>query len=278
MRARPTLCWICGLLALLLAATASAVEDLVASNIGVYDGPMLDPGHARLTTVLARVVKPDGVDYAALRREPRELDLYLEQLALATVPEAREARMALFINAYNAWTLALVARNLPEDRAAWPRWSIKQLGSFTKNPWKRWRFEFGDATYTLDQVEHEILRPMGDPRIHMAINCASRSCPPLRTEAYVAARLDAQLEAAARDFCASPYHVRVQEDTRSRDQPSLLVNPILDWFADDFTAGGGVRAFLAARAEGEAKRWLVDPGITISFFDYDWTLNLAKDG
>ena len=143
--------------------------------------------------------------------------------------------VALFINAYNACTLALVVDRLPADASTWATWSIKDAGSTFTSVWRSYRFEVAGKRYTLDEMEHAVLRPLGDPRIHMAINCASRSCPPLIAEPFRLATLDAQLEAAARAFAASPHHLRLDEGV-------LRINPILDWFGADFAAGGGVRA------------------------------------
>jgi hypothetical protein len=265
-------CWICGLLALLLAlATASQArgsDDLVTSGIAVYDGPALDATHARLAEVLARVVKADGVDYAELRRDHRALDLYLEQLALAAEPTDPGEAKALLIDAYNAWTLALVSRSLPEDQAKWPGWSIKDLGSLVSSPWKKYRFELAGKQVTLDATENR-LRMLGDPRIHVAINCASRSCPALAAEPYRAAMLDAQLDAAAQAFATSPYQVRIEDGGGV-----VRTNPILDWFAKDFAPVGGPLAFLAKHV-GEGKRGQQIARAKLTFFDYDWCLNLA---
>ena len=184
------------------------------------------------------------------------------------MPAATSAQMALFINAYNACTLALVVDRLPADASTWATWSIKDAGSTFTSVWRSYRFEVAGKRYTLDEMEHAVLRPLGDPRIHMAINCASRSCPPLIAEPFRLATLDAQLEAAARAFAASPHHLRLDEGV-------LRINPILDWFGADFAAGGGVRAFLRARVPpGPVADYLSGTG-PLQSFDYDWTLNLA---
>ena len=258
------------LIALLVVTMACAQDDLITSGVGVYDGPSLDAGHARLAETLARVVRSDGVDYAELRRDHHALDLYLEQLALATPPKDPAASKALLIDAYNAWTLALVSRSLPEDRATWPSWSIKDLGSLTTSVWKKYRFELGQERLTLDETENR-LRALGDPRIHVAINCASRSCPSLAAEPYVAAKLDAQLDMAARAFANSSYQVRVEDHGKV-----VRTNPILDWFRKDFAPVGGVSIFLSKYAGLEhALSETLANGAQLKFFDYDWRLNLA---
>jgi hypothetical protein len=262
-------CWVCALLGLMLAAATRGADDLVEPNVGVYDGPSLDAGHSRLATVLARVVKPDGIDYAALKQDHRELDLYLEQLALAKPPSDPAESKALLINAYNAWTLALVSRSLPDDQAKWPAWSIKDLGSLVTSPWKKYRFELGAERPTLDEIENR-LRALGDPRIHCVINCASRSCPTLSATPYVGAKLDAQLDGAAGAFASSDYQVRVEDGGAV-----VRTNPILDWFGKDFAPVGGPAAFLLAHTDSGQAQSALRAHAKLKFFDYDWRLNLA---
>jgi len=231
------------------------------------DAPPLDADHTLFAGVLARVAKADGVDYAALRADRADLDRYRVQLARATEPTERAEKLAFYINAYNALTLALVIDQLPADQTKWSSWSIKHAGTMFTNVWKRFTFEVAGSWHHLDAIEHEIIRPLGEPRIHFAVNCASVSCPPLIAEPFRAATLEAQLEAVATRFAQSPYHVRL-------DGERLQVNPILDWFASDFTADGGVAAFLRPRVT-PAVRAHVDAGGKIGFFAYDWKLNLS---
>ena len=258
----------CGAAVLYFAACCHATEHVPAPNV---DAGSRDADHAALARVLAAVVAPDGVRYAALVADHADLDRYRGLLAKATIPPAGNARKALFINAYNAWTLALVARHLPADQRLWPKWSIKDAGTAFEDVWKRYTFDLGGRRYTLDQVEHEILRPMGDPRIHFAINCGSRSCPKLAAKPYRAATLDADLDAATIAFVRDPGQMRMADGR-------LDINPILDWFAADFKKVGGVRAFLLAHAAaGPVKSYLAGAG-KLSFFDYDWHLNQARGG
>lgn len=254
------------LLPLLLAAGLAAVQAVPTPGLSV---PPLDPEHRELAAALAIAVKPDGVDYAALRADRAALDRYRAQIARAPEPAGRAERLALFINAYNACTLALVLDRLPADPAAWARWSITEAGVPPASAWQAWSYEVAGARHTLDAMEHAVLRPLGDPRIHMAVNCASRSCPPLAAEPYRAATIEAQLEAAARAFAASPAHLRLADG-------ALQANPILLWFAGDFTAGGGVAAFLAARVPPGPVADHLAAGRPLAFLAYDWSLNLAE--
>jgi hypothetical protein len=253
------------IIVLVCASFACAVEAVATPSV---TAPPLDAAQSQFAEVLHMAVRPDGVDYAAIRATPAALDRYRVQLAVAKPPTDRSERLALFINAYNAQTLALVVSKLPADRAAWTTWSITDAGSSFSSVWKTYSFVIAGRRYTLDELEHSVLRPMGEPRIHVAINCASRSCPPLAGEPYRAATIDAQLEAAARAFAASTYHLRLESGV-------LRINPILDWFGEDFQASGGVRAFLRARVPaGPVADYLAGDG-ALKTFDYDWRLNLA---
>ena len=247
-----------------LAVIRLAAEDLPTPAITV---PPLDPAQHELATVLTLCVKPHGVDYAALRRDHTALERYRAQLAATTMPKDKAGKIALLINAYNACTLHLVVLKLPADQAKWPKWSIKNAGDATADVWKAYTFELAGQRYTLDQMEHQLLRPLGDPRVHFAVNCASRSCPPLLSHPYLAATVDAQLESVATAFASDPYHVRLVSG-------KLQVNPILDWFSEDFTAVGGVAKFLAPRVSPKVRPYL-DAEKSIDYFAYDWLLNLA---
>lgn len=266
---RKTILWP-GLLSVLLFALifSSLPGEDIPTPVGEADP--LDPDHRLLSRVLADVVGPDGVDYAALQaRHRKTLDLYRIQLARTPWPEDATSRMALLINAYNAFTLALVVDRLPEDRKDWPDWSIRRLDPLHQNPWLLFKFELAGRWITLDQIEQEYLRPMGDPRIHFALNCASRSCPPLRPEAYLARQLETQLAETARNFATSPENVRTESG-------KIVLNPILDWFKQDFGEESGVRSFLRPLAT-ETVQTALQEGIGIFYFDYDWRLNLAPN-
>ncbi len=275
----------------LLTTALVAVENVPTPAVAA---PALDAEHALLAGVLARVVKVDGVDYGELRRDHVGLDRYRVQLATAVEPTERMARLALFINAYNALTLELVRSRLPEDATRWPAWSITSAGLGKDSAWKSWRFRVAGAWRTLDEIEHDVLRKLGDPRIHFALNCASRSCPALAARPYLVATLESQLEAAARDFATNAQHLRLEDGV-------LRVNPILDWFAADFVpgstgaahgaasmenstasaasgtanTGSSVRTFLRARVPAGPVAQALAGDRPLQFFTYDWTLNLS---
>lgn len=238
-----------------------AAEDLAPPAV---EAPPLDAAHAQWAAVLEQALRANGVDYAALRRDRGALESYLVQIAEAEQPSGKAERLAFFINAYNALTIDLVLRTLPDERERWADYSVREIDGF----WSDYRYLVAGERRSLDAIEHEILRPLGDPRIHCAINCASRSCPPIAAEPYTAARIDEQLDAAARAFVNDPYQVRVEDG-------AIHVNEILDWFGKDFRAAGGVRAFLRRFSKRDALDAALQADASIRYWDYDWSLNLA---
>jgi hypothetical protein len=158
----------------------------------------------------------------------------------------------------------MVIRNLPLD-------SIRDAGSLFRPVWNRPAGRAAGRDVTLGEVEHEILRPLGDPRIHAAIVCASTSCPSLRRKAFRPERIDAQLDDAVRRFLADP-----EKGARiAAAGDSLRVSRIFEWFDEDFERAGGVRAWLTPRLPADERAWLEGGGSAarLTYFDYDWSLN-----
>jgi hypothetical protein len=211
--------------------------------------------------LLGRYVKAGAVDYKGLKTQEARLDAYLASLAEVD-PDgmSRDARFAFYINAYNAWTIKLILTGYPGVA------SIKDLGSLFSSPWKKKIARIDGKTLTLDQIEHEILRPVfKDARVHFAINCAALSCPPLRSEPYVASRLDAQLTDATVAFIN-------REDRNYLKADTLYVSKIFKWFNEDFRPD--VEAFFRQYATGDLKKGLKGAkDLRVSYLDYDWSLN-----
>lgn len=227
----------------------------------------IDHSHAAFTTILAKHVKDERVDYAALKKSPAELNAYLDTLAY--VPESAfkkwddKQRMAFLINLYNAATLKLVADHYPVK-------SIKDIGNVLKGPWKQPVVRlFGDLR-TLDYVEHDLLRPtFKDPRVHFAVNCASIGCPALRAEAFQAEKLDAQLDEQGRRFLRDTSKNRLDAGKKT-----LHLSPIFDWFKGDFTAkSGSVEKFILPYVSDADRKVIEQGGLSIKSTDYDWKLN-----
>ncbi len=222
--------------------------------------------HALWDTLLKKHVSHDGlVHYQNFLRDSTALNDYLRLLESAHPNDkdwTRAEQMAYWINAYNAYTVQLILRHYPVK-------SIKDIRSgiaFVNSVWDIKFIRIQGYTYDLNNIEHNILRPVfQDARVHAAINCASYSCPPLRNEAYVADRLDAQLDDAMRRF--------VNDTLRNRISPQgAQVSKIFSWFSGDFVRdAGSVRAYLNRYAQTP-----LEPDAPISYLEYDWALNETR--
>ena len=221
--------------------------------------------HMRWAELLSRHVNQGEVDYHGFKEDEAKLDAYLDQLAKADPEQLSEQdQLAYWINGYNSYTVKLILDNFKNGR---PPSSIRQIGGLFSNPWKKSFAVMGGITYTLDNIEHDIIRVRFDePRIHFAVNCASKSCPILISEAYEGATLDDQLEQSTRDFLENPEHNFLEGDT-------LYVSSIFKWYKEDFNndplsfflthTGGTLQQKLSSRKDK----------IRIKYADYDWSLN-----
>ncbi len=200
------------------------------------------------------------VDYARLKREGlgrlRDYTTALAQLGNQPLPPDEEK--ALLINAYNAFTIQWVLDNYPIESI----WS-------TSAPFAEARHRLGGKMVSLDQIESQ-LRAMGDPRIHAALVCAARSCPPLRREAYVAGRLGQQLDDNVRQWLADR-----SLNTFDSEHGQTEVSPIFNWYGKDFDSyPGGLEGFLRQYAPLDVKAALGEKKkFQIRFKNYDWGLN-----
>jgi len=208
--------------------------------------------------------KASKVRYAQLAKERARLKTYLGELSQVGRSEfdgwPKNERKAFLINAYNAFTVEKILTRWPDIASIW------DFGKIFGNPFKDDFFSLFGEKYTLDRIEHGTLRKPGaydDPRVHFALNCASIGCPMLREEAYVAARLDAQLDEQAVRFLSD------RSRNRFRDG-RLEVSKIFDWFKEDFEPR---EKYFAQYAQV-----LGYPGgpVPIDFLDYDWSLNSLR--
>ncbi|MFO7707718.1 MAG: DUF547 domain-containing protein [Desulfobacterales bacterium] len=220
--------------------------------------------HALFAELLAEYVRGGEVDYAGFKSEEKTLDRYLFLLE-QTDPGSlgRDDQFAFYINTYNAWTIKLILTGYPGLK------SIKDLGTLFQSPWKKKIVRIHGETLSLDDVEHKILRPrFKDPRVHFAINCASRGCPPLISEPYRGAALSEQLEKVTREFLNTPQNYRLEGDT-------FWVSALFKWFPEDFD--NDPAGFYRGYAEGDLKRLLEEKRdrLRLRYLDYDWSLNGA---
>jgi len=209
------------------------------------------------------------VDYRSWKADAGDihaLDAYLAMLSGADLsrPTGREATLAYWINAYNAVTVKGMLREYPTTSIR--NHTAKVLGY---NIWDDLLLVVGDSTYSLNNMEHKILRKQGEPRIHFAIVCASIGCPRLLNEAYTAARLNDQLTANARYFFADRTKFFVDR------AGGIHVSPILQWFAEDFGANSREQMqTIAAYLPDESSRLAATGGTAaVTYLDYDWGIN-----
>jgi hypothetical protein len=246
-------CWV-GFISLLGACF------LFASPIGAAD--TID--HTLFGDLLSKHVKNGFVDYAGFKADQAKLDQYLSSLEKID-PETltRNEQFAFYINAYNAWTIHLVLTGYPGLK------SIKDLGSILQSPWKKEIVHINGKTLSLDDIEQGILRPrFKDPRVHFAINCASKSCPPLISVPYRGATLDTQLDQVTRAFVNAPGNYRLDGDT-------LWVSSIFKWYSADFN--DDPVGFYRKYADAGLRKSIDERGsrLKVKFLDYDWSLNGA---
>jgi hypothetical protein len=239
-----------------------------------------DHSYAAWDALLKKHVKwlPDGkqsrVNYKGMAADRAELKKVLD--SFSAVPKAdfdkwsREQQMVFLTNAYNAFTIEVILTKYPDLK------SIKDIGSFVSSTWKKKFFTLLGEERHLDWIEHEQLRPRyNEPRIHVAVNCASIGCPALPQEAFTPAKFDAQMEEGMVRFMG--------DRTRNRMADGKLeVSQIFKWFKEDFEKGNKGFAKLedvfakyadqltAVPAEREKLR---AKSVSVSHLDYDWSLN-----
>ncbi len=219
--------------------------------------------HARFSALLAEHVDADGwVDYKGLQTQESELNAYIDSLAEAPFDQlGRDEKLALLINAYNAFTLRLILDHYPID-------SIRSIPD--RDRWNARRWKVGRRALSLNDIEHEEIRPkFKEPRIHFALVCASVGCPPLRREAFTGAKLEAQLEEQTRYAHAHDRWLRYEAGS-----DRVRLTALYNWYGGDFKqAAGSVLAFVS-RYSPEVKEAL-EAGVKLKVrhMDYDWSLN-----
>ncbi|MFQ5680371.1 MAG: VTT domain-containing protein [Gemmatimonadota bacterium] len=260
-------------LATLLLTACGAPESRPAGGaVGTEIRVALESGAGRFDErswdrLLAEGTREGLVDYPYFHARRDSLDAFLEEVAGARLAELAPAELeALLINAYNALTIRTI---LDHPGVA----SIREIDGV----WTKIRHTVGGHPLTLDNIEHNVLRPFfRDPRIHFAVNCASRSCAPLPRWAFTGERLEEQLDARARAFLTDPGNVRLEGG-------KLLLSRYFDWYGEDFVGEGWkpraetIPEFVALYAEPEVREFVASRGgrPPVEFLEYDWSLNAA---
>jgi hypothetical protein len=218
----------------------------VSKNLEVFN-------HNSWNILLQKHVSGIGnVNYKNFKTDRKELLNYLSSLG-DTMPNdnwTKEDKLAYWINAYNAMTIDLILQNYPIK-------SIKDI----KDPWGQRLWKLGNKWYNLNDIEHEILRKMDEPRIHFAIVCASYSCPKLQNKAFYAENLKEQLTNATKEFLSDSERNEISEN-------DLKLSKIFQWFTKDFKQNGSLIDFLNTYSEIQ-----ISEKAKINYKDYNWDLN-----
>jgi len=211
------------------------------------------PTHKAFDALLSQFVSQSGVvDYAGFKSQTAELNAYLKELDVMTPQPSwpEKAKLAYWINAYNAFTIKLILDNYPVK-------SITDLHG--GKPWDKKWITLGDKTYSLNNIENDIIRPQfKEPRIHFAVNCAAKSCPPLANKAFTHKNMEQLLDAQTRAFVNNSKYNTLAET-------ELTLSKIFEWYAVDF---GNVATFIGQHTSDK-----ISPAAKVSYNEYDWALN-----
>lgn len=242
----------------------------------VYLGQQVSPttpvdriDHSAWKRLLQKYVDEDGmVNYRSWRdnaADRQSLSDYLSHLSTADVgPESsHDGRLAFWINAYNAVTVHGILREYPTSSI---RNHTPRVVGY--NIWKHLQLYVGGRPYSLNDIEHKVLRRMEEPQIHFAIVCASIGCPRLLNEAYVPDRVHEQLDANSRDFFSRSQNFRYRDG-------AIYLSSILDWFGRDFGSSQDRQLKRIANwlPQEEAQTAAKSGRVDVRFLDYDWNLN-----
>ena len=271
--AKALLAFAISLACLATAATAFSARESLRSlffppEVVLAERFAADPGkadfdHGDFDELLQRHVDADGlVDYAALAADPAPLGAYVARLGSAPFSElSRDSKLALLINAYNAFTLQLIVEHYPLD-------SIHAIPA--EDRWDSQRWEVAGGRYSLDQIENELIRPnFREDRIHFALVCAAMGCPVLQPEAYSGQRIEEQLERQARSIHEDPRWFRFDEA-----EGLVWLTQVYSWYGSDFEQLHG-SVLAAAASYSSTLRSALDEGrpVRIRWLPYDWALN-----
>ena len=228
--------------------------------------------HSKWDALLQKYVDQNGdVDYGTWQSNAQDRSTLLGYLrgmnsVDTSVRSSRPAEMAFWINAYNALTIEGILQLFPTK-------SIKDHAPDANgfNIWDDFKLPVSDSEYSLNDIEHKVLRKMGDPRIHFEIVCASKGCPQLSHRAYFADSLDQQLAYSAGLFFHTP-----GKFSYDLQRGQIGLSPIIQWFGEDFGRNDQERLqYLSQFMPAEARGLAVSNSPAISYLDYDWSLNLA---
>jgi hypothetical protein len=241
-----------GLLSLISVATSMPARGSETMSIREWE--------SLWTTVLARHVDQQGrIDFAALKQEHRDLDRVIGFIADPAAQSKRfpdkRARLAFYTNAYNALAMyGVVDAGIPKSLGGLTKFTFFYLRTFT----------IGGKSISLYDFENDVIRPLGEERVHFALNCMVVSCPRLPRAAFSADMLDRQLDAAARAFVGQSSNVRVDPAKRE-----VWLSAIFDFYTKDFLAHAPSLIAYVNRYRSER----IPADFRVRFLEYDWTVN-----
>ena len=214
---------------------------------------IMEIDHSSFDKILSKYVTDDGqVNYSGLKKIEDQLDEYLKDLADNYLDDqwSRKSKLAYWINAYNAFTIKLILNNFP----------VKKITDLDNgDPWKVKWIKLGNDTYSLNNIEHDIIRPkFNEPRIHFAVNCAAQSCPPLQNRAYTEDNIETLLNKATETFINNKKYNKVSKSTAQ-------LSKIFEWYAEDF---GDLKEYINRYSNIK-----LGSSASISYVEYDWSLN-----
>ena len=234
------------------------------------------PDYSAWSSLLSKYYDPaQGMNYKALKaNDKKTLDDLRRQMGTVDVQSlSRQDQLAYWINLYNINVVGVVVDSYPVE-------SIRDISTdpiIRLNVFKKPSVQTKKGAISLNDVENEKIREgFKDPRIHFAINCAAKSCPPIRTEPYQGAKINDQLDDQVRKFLNGPQGARLEKDG---GELVIHVTKIMDWFGDDFGKwAGGPIPFLKRYVSGDKRNMMDAAGnqIDLKFDDYDWKLNDAS--
>jgi hypothetical protein len=205
----------------------------------------------------------NAVNYSNLKKDPLFSDLAsrLSSYPLESL-KSEKSKLTFWINVYNIFAAKMITDHYPIE-------SIKDAGSFFKSVWKQRAGKVGGKERTLNDIEHGILREMNEPRIHVAIVCASVSCPDLRLEAYTVEKLNEQLDDQMEKFLQSRQKGMKLDGKKNR----VYLSSIFKWFKQDFEGKGGIIKYISQYVTAEEKKVMNHSKLEIIYMDYNWNIN-----
>jgi Protein of unknown function, DUF547 len=233
-------------------------------NVKDYNSDSKPISHAIFDSLLRQYVNTEGyVNYKGFISDSAKFNSYLELLSRNHPNEKnwnKNERLAYWINAYNAFTIKLICNYYPVESIK----DIKKGVPFVSDTWTIDFIKIEGKTYNLNDIEHGIIRPkFNDPRIHFAVNCASKGCPPLLNETYLADKLDAQLDSQAKSFINDGFRNKILSAQKAD------LSKIFTWFSGDFKkVSPSVVAFI-----NKFSNTKLNENANLDYQEYDWSLN-----